>query len=98
MSKEEVMRKLEEIKKLYGGGNGGPIIDITPDQVRESVDVRELPDTDPVEDAPEGLQEAPGALESKGEGDDASEARKRPVSAAERQPLSVRLPFNPNRK
>lgn len=98
MSKEEVMRKLEEIKKLYGGGNGGPIIDITPDQVRESADVRELPDADPAEDATEGLQEAPGAPESEGEGEDASEARKRPVSAAERQPLSVRLPFNPNRK
>lgn len=36
MSKEEVMRKLEEIKKLYGAG-GGPIIDITPRQVEESL-------------------------------------------------------------
>jgi phage terminase small subunit len=99
MSKEEVMRKLEEIKKLYGGGgNGGPIIDITPDQVRESADVRELPDADPVEDATEGLQEASRAPESEGEGDDASETGERPVSAAERQPLSVRLPYNPNRK
>jgi Ran GTPase-activating protein (RanGAP) involved in mRNA processing and transport len=98
MSKEEVMRKLEEIKKLYGGGNGGPIIDITPDQVRESADVRELPDADSVEDDTEDPQEAPEAPESEGEGEDASEARKRPVSAAERQPLSVRLPFNPNRK
>ena len=32
MSKEEVMRKLEEIKKVYGG-HAGPIIDITPKQI-----------------------------------------------------------------
>ena len=38
MSKEEVVRKLEEIKKLYGGGNGGPIIDVTPEQVTESLE------------------------------------------------------------
>jgi phage terminase small subunit len=88
MSKEEVMRKLEEIKKLYGGGNGGPIIDITPDQVRESVDVRELPDAEPVVDESEQEPEV----------EDASETGERPVSAAERKPLSVRLPFNPNRK
>jgi len=36
MSREEVMRKLEEIKKVYGGA-GGPIIDITPEQVEESL-------------------------------------------------------------
>ncbi len=34
MSKEEVQRKLEEIKRLYGG-NAGPIIDITPRQIEE---------------------------------------------------------------
>ena len=32
MSKEEVQRKLEEIKRLYGG-NAGPIIDVTPIQI-----------------------------------------------------------------
>lgn len=87
MSKEEVQRKLEEIKKLYGGGNGGPIIDITPEQVRESADVLELPDSvvDESEQEPEDV-------------DDASKAGKPPVSAAERQPLRVRLPYNPNRK
>lgn len=37
MSKEEVMRKLEEIKKLYGYG-GAPIIDVTPEQVVESLE------------------------------------------------------------
>jgi len=36
MSKEEVMRKLEEIKKLYGSG---PVIDITPTQIENSPDV-----------------------------------------------------------
>lgn len=41
MSKEEVVRKLEEIKKLYGGGNGGPIIDVTPEQVTESIEHEE---------------------------------------------------------
>lgn len=34
MSKEEVQRKLDEIKRLYGG-NAGPIIDITPRQIEE---------------------------------------------------------------
>jgi len=38
MSREEVMRKLEEIKKLYGGG---PIIDITPTQVAQDPEVLE---------------------------------------------------------
>ena len=36
MSKEEVMRKLQEIKKLYG--NGSPVIDVTPEQVVESLE------------------------------------------------------------
>lgn len=34
MSKEEVMRKLEEIKKIYGA-QAGPIIDVTPRQIEE---------------------------------------------------------------
>ncbi len=34
MSKEEVQRKLEEIKRLYGG-TAGPIIDVTPKQIEE---------------------------------------------------------------
>jgi phage terminase small subunit len=37
MSKEEVMRKLEEIKRLYGG-HAGPVIDVTPKQVEEEPD------------------------------------------------------------
>ena len=35
------MRKLEEIKKLYG--NGSPIIDVTPQQVEQSLEVEEAP-------------------------------------------------------
>jgi phage terminase small subunit len=38
MSKEEVQRKLEEIRKIYGNNNG-PIIDITPAQVEEDPDL-----------------------------------------------------------
>ena len=34
MSKEEVMRKLEEIKKIYGA-QAGPIIDVTPKQIED---------------------------------------------------------------
>ena len=37
MSKEEAMRKLEEIKRLYGG-HAGPVIDVTPKQVEEEPD------------------------------------------------------------
>jgi hypothetical protein len=37
MSKEEVVRKLEEIKRLYGG-HAGPVIDVTPKQVEEEPD------------------------------------------------------------
>jgi len=51
MSKEEVMRKLEEIKKLYGGG---PIIDITPTQIENSPDVEKVE----VEDASETRERA----------------------------------------
>jgi phage terminase small subunit len=79
MSKEEVMRKLEEIKKLYGGG---PIIDVTPEQVRDSVEeplVIEHEDAD-VEEAEETV--------------DASETRDEPVPEAERKP--PKLPYYPN--
>ena len=34
MSKEEVMRKLEEIKRVYGG-QAGPVIDVTPKQIEQ---------------------------------------------------------------
>ena len=35
MSKEEVTRKLEEIKRLYGGGTAGPIVDVTLKQIED---------------------------------------------------------------
>lgn len=69
MSKEEVMRKLEEIKKLYGV-SGGPIIDVTPQQVAQSLEHEEEP---PVEAEIE-------------EEEDASEAGDEAVPAAERKP------------
>ena len=45
MSKEEVQRKLDEIKRLYGG-HAGPIVDVTPKQVEE----------EPEEEEPDGLE------------------------------------------
>jgi phage terminase small subunit len=41
MSKDEVQRKLEEIKRLYGGGAAGPIVDVTPRQIEEEPDEEE---------------------------------------------------------
>jgi phage terminase small subunit len=41
MSKEEVQRKLEEIRRLYGAG-GGPIVDITPKQIEQDPEVLEM--------------------------------------------------------
>ena len=41
MSKEEVLRKLQEIQKLYG--NGSPVIDVTPTQVADSLQHEDPP-------------------------------------------------------
>jgi phage terminase small subunit len=79
MSKEEVMRKLEEIKKLYGAG-GGPIIDVTPRQVEES-----LTEEEPAEQIEEGQIE---------EADDADETGNEAVPEAERKP--PKLPYYPD--
>jgi phage terminase small subunit len=68
MSKEEVMRKLEEIKKLYGG-NGGPIIDITPKEIEQD---------------PE-LDDRPAPVEANEEDDDASEAGDSTLQTTERK-------------
>lgn len=55
------MRKLEEIKKLYGG-NGSPVIDVTPQQVEQSLEDEDEPVTDvepeEEEDASEARDEA----------------------------------------
>lgn len=55
MSKEEVQRKLDELKKLYGGPPPSAIIDLKPADVRETVDREqdpafELPVADPPPD------------------------------------------------
>jgi hypothetical protein len=67
MSKEEVMRKLEEIKKLYG--NGSPIIDVTPQQVAKSLEKEEEPpveaDIEEEEDAGEARDEVVPEVERK---------------------------------
>jgi phage terminase small subunit len=84
MSKEEVMRKLQEIKKLYG--NGSPIIDVTPEQVQESLD--EEPSA-----APEALALEP-PIEPVMEADNASETRNKPVSKAKGKP--PKLPYYPD--
>lgn len=69
MSKEEVMRKLEEIKKLYGAG-GGPIIDVTPQQVEQSLGIEKEPVIDAVIE----------------EESNAGEARDEAISTVERKP------------
>ncbi len=72
MSKEEVMRKLEEIKKLYGG-NGSPVIDVTPEQVEQSLEEEGEPVTD-------------AKIE---EEDDAGEARNEAVPAPKGKPIKL---------
>ena len=84
MSKEEVMRKLQEIKKLYE--NGSPIIDVTPEQVQESF--AEEPSA-----TPEALSLAP-PIEPVMEADNASETRNKPVSKAKGKP--PKLPYYPD--
>jgi phage terminase small subunit len=81
MSKEEVQRKLDEIRRLYGG-QGGPIVDITPKQIEQ-----EPPEDEP-EDGPEDDTPPPE------EDQDGTETRSDPVQEAERQ--RPRLPFHPD--
>ena len=54
MSKDEVMRKLEEIKRVYGG-SAGPIVDVTLKQIEEEPDEDE---NDGIETGSEPIQEA----------------------------------------
>ena len=54
MSKDEVMRKLEEIKRVYGG-SAGPIVDVTPKQIEEEPEEDE---NDGIETGSEPVQEA----------------------------------------
>ena len=86
MSREEVMRKLQEIKQLYGD-RGGPIIDITPTQVEQDPEVQDMP-SEATERAQSDLNEE--------ESTDAHEAGDEAVSPPKRLP--ARLPFVPPRK
>ena len=54
MSIDEVMRKLEEIKRVYGG-SAGPIVDVTPKQIEEEPDEDE---NDGIETGSEPVQKA----------------------------------------
>lgn len=86
MSREEVMRKLQEIKQLYGD-RGGPVIDITPTQVEQDPEVQDMPS--------EALERAQSDLDDE-ESTDAHEAGDEVVQTPERLP--ARLPFVPPRK
>ena len=58
MSKEEVQRKLDELKKLYGGPPPSAIIDLNPSDVRIAVDKEQEPAfVSPVEEPPPDLFE-----------------------------------------
>lgn len=101
MSKEEVMRKLQEIKKLYGGG---PVIDITPVQIENSPDVTDAPaPPPPVEDEEEDAQEAEAPQEPEeppapppppAEPPSASKTRKQFVPPPKRE--YPKLPYHPD--
>jgi hypothetical protein len=56
MSKEEVQRKLDEIKRIYGG-QAGSIVDVTPKQIEEEPDEEE---PNGPETRSEPVQEGPG--------------------------------------
>jgi phage terminase small subunit len=86
MSKEEVMRKLEEIKKLYGGS---PVIDLVPEQVVASLshEDAEVVTVEPQDEEP--LELSPPVEETHAE-----EARKPAVREAAREP--IQLPAYPD--
>jgi phage terminase small subunit len=81
MSKEEVQRKLEEIRRLYGG-QGGPIVDVTPKQIEE----------EPGED--DGVVDAPAPENEAEDENDGSETGIDLLQEAERK--RPRLPFHPD--
>jgi len=81
MSKEEVQRKLEEIRRLYGG-QGGPIVDVTPKQIEE----------EPVED--DGVVDSPAPENEEEEENDGIETGIDLLQEAERK--RPRLPFHPD--
>ena len=95
MSKDEVMRKLEEIKRLYG--DPGSIIDITPKQLDEAKDVKpQLESPKPKISKAEYMwsEEGRKLRDVTRSSDDAGEAREQALSEIEGKP--VRLPYNPD--
>jgi hypothetical protein len=89
MSKEEVQRKLEEIRRLYGG-QGGPIVDVTPKQIEEEPVEDESVEDDVVVDAPD----APAPENEDEEENDGTETGIDLLQEAERK--RPRLPFHPD--
>ena len=87
MSKEEVQRKLEEIRRLYGG-QGGPIVDVTPKQIEE-----EPVEDDGVVDLPD-LPDSPAPENEEEEENDGTETGIDLLQEAERK--RPRLPFHPD--
>jgi phage terminase small subunit len=81
MSKDEVMRKLEELKRLYG--DPGKIIDITPNQLEEAKDIKPA--------APQ-LTAGEILIEVTRKANDADSAREQALSQIEGKP--TRLPYN----
>ena len=59
MSKEEVQRKLDEIKRLYGGASGA-IVDVTPKQIEEEPEEEPEEELDGTETGSEPVQKGPG--------------------------------------
>ena len=97
MSKEEVMRKLQEIRQLYGQG---PIIDVTPQQLETDPEVAELPDTpveppeDELEDESESAPVTAEELNDEEENPDGHETGESAVQPAPRKPR--KLPYIPD--
>jgi hypothetical protein len=84
MSKEEVQRKLEEIRRLYGG-QGGPIVDVTPKQIEE----------EPVED--DGVVDAPDAPAPENEEEEENDGIETGIDLLqEAERKRPRLPFHPD--
>jgi phage terminase small subunit len=94
MSKDEVMRKLEEIRRLYGQ-SGGPVIDITPRQLEADPEVAELPDTIPAEPDEDTADEDTADARPPENGEPhASEAGEPPIQQGPGKPR--KLPYIPD--
>lgn len=98
MSKEEVMRKLEEIKRLYG--DPGKVIDITPTELDQANDVKPEPPAEPKAPLPFHERAAtPAGIKLRqvtrgSKRKDVPKAREQALSEIEGKP--VRLPYYPD--